>query len=52
MNIQYAVLAIDEKHYELVEKLYFDRLVDFVYVELMRGLQRGCVPKRCANCGR
>ena len=25
---------------------------DFVYVELMRGLQRGFVPKRCANCGR
>lgn len=35
-----------------MEKLYFDRLADFVYVELMRGLQRGFVPKRCANCGR
>ena len=52
VNIQYAVLEIDEEHHELVEKLYFDRLVDFVYVELMRGLQRGFVPKRCANCGR
>ena len=35
-----------------MEKLYFDRLEDFVYVELMRGLQRGFIPKRCANCGR
>lgn len=52
VNIQYAVLEIDEEHHELVEKLYFDRLGDFVYVELMRGLQRGFVPKRCANCGR
>ncbi|RAZ88576.1 hypothetical protein DK853_42850, partial [Klebsiella oxytoca] len=46
VNIQYAVLEIDEKRHELVEKLYFDRLEDFVYVELMRGLQRGFVPKR------
>ena len=52
VNIQYAVLEIDEKHHELVEELYFDRLEDFVYVELMRGMQRGFVPKRCANCGR
>lgn len=52
VNIQYAVLEIDTEHHELVEKLYFDRLADFVYVELMRGLQRGFVPKRCANCGR
>ena len=52
INIQYAVLEIDREHHELVEKLYFDRLVDFVYVELMKGLQRGFVPKRCANCGR
>lgn len=52
VNIQYAVLEVDREHHELVEKLYFDRLTDFVYVELMRGLQRGFVPKRCANCGR
>ena len=37
---------------ELVEKMYFDRLLDFVYVEFMKGLQKGFVPKRCANCGR
>ena len=37
---------------EVVEKMYFDRLLDFVYVELMKGLQKGFVPKRCANCGR
>ena len=52
VNIQYAVLELDEEHHELVEKLYFDRLADFVYVELMRGLQKGFIPKRCANCGR
>ena len=27
-------------------------LLDFVYVELMRGMQKGFVPKRCANYGR
>ena len=32
--------------------MYFDRLLDFVYVEFMKGLQKGVVPKRCANCGR
>ena len=45
VNIQYAVLEIDEEHHELVEKLYFDQLTDFVYVELIRGLQRGFVPQ-------
>ena len=52
VNIQYAILELDETHHELVEKLYFNQLTDFVYVELMRGLQRRYVPKRCANCGR
>lgn len=52
VNIQYAVLQQDGQPPELVEKMYFDRLLDFVYVELMRGLQKGYVPKRCANCGR
>ena len=51
-NIQYAVLEPEGCQPELVEKMYFDRLLDFVYVELMRGLQKGYVPKRCANCGR
>ena len=32
--------------------MYFDRLLDFVYVEFMKGLQKGFVPKRCVNCGR
>lgn len=52
VNIQYAVLELDDEHHELVEKLYFDRLIDFIYVEFMKGLQKGFVPKRCANCGR
>ena len=38
VNIQYAVLEINEDRHELAEKLHFDRLEDFVYVELMRGL--------------
>lgn len=37
---------------EIVERMYFDGLLDFVYVEFMKGLQRGFVPKRCAHCGR
>lgn len=27
--------------------MYFDRLADFVYVEFMKGLQKGFVPKKC-----
>ena len=52
VNIQYAVLQQDGQPPELVKKIYFDRLLDFVYVELMKGMQKGFVPKRCANCGR
>lgn len=52
VNIQYAVLEQESRQPELVEKMYFDRLLDFVYVELMRGMQKGFVPKHCANCGR
>ena len=37
---------------EIVERMYFDCLLDFVYVEFMKGLQKGFVPKRCASCGR
>ena len=51
VNIQYMVRRTKQGS-ELVEKLYFDRILDFVYVELMRGMQKGFVPKRCANCGR
>lgn len=52
VNIQYAVLEMADGTHELVEKMYFDRLSDFVYVELVKGLQRGFVPRRCPNCGR
>lgn len=52
VNIQYAVLEREGRDPELVEKMYFDRLLDFVYVEFMRGLQKGFLPKQCANCGR
>lgn len=51
VQMQYAVLETDEGA-EIVEKMYFDRLLDFVYVELMKGLQKGFLPKRCPNCGR
>ena len=37
MNIQYVVLEIDEEHHELVEKLYFDRLEEFVSKDIVKG---------------
>ena len=52
VNVQYAILERQDGTHELVEKMYFDHLADFIYVEFMRGLQKGFVPKRCANCGR
>lgn len=51
VQMQFAVLQF-EHGAEIVEKMYFDRLLDFVYVEMMKGLQKGFVPKRCPNCGR
>ncbi len=52
VNVQFAILEVPGGEPELVEKMYFDRLSDFVYVELMKGLQKGFTPKRCQNCGR
>lgn len=52
VNVQFTVLEVPGGEPELVEKMYFDRLSDFVYVELMKGLQKGFTPKRCQNCGR
>lgn len=50
VRAQYRIRG-ERENAEVVEKMYFDRLLDFVYVELMKGLQKGFVPKRCANCG-
>ena len=52
VDIQYEVLDLPGQEPVLVEKISFSRLRDFVYVECMRGMQKGFVPKRCANCGR
>ena len=51
VNTQFCIRGTGREA-EVVEKMYFDRLLDFIYVEFMKGLQRGFVPKRCANCGR
>ena len=51
VNTQFCIRGTGREA-EVVEKMYFDRLLDFVYAEFMMGLQRGFVPKRCANCGR
>ena len=51
VRAQYRIRG-ERENAEVVEKMYFDRLLDFVYVELMKGLQKGFVSKRCANCGR
>lgn len=53
VSVQYAMLNAEDDSLsaELVEKMYFDRLLDFVYVELMKGIQKGFIPKRCPNCG-
>ena len=51
VNAQFCIRGTGREA-EVVEKMYFDRLLDFVYVEFMKGLQRGFVLKRCANCGR
>ena len=35
VNIQYAVLRQKGQPPELVKKMWFDRLLDFIYMELM-----------------
>lgn len=52
VQVQYAVLETKESGAEIVEKMYFDRLSDFVYVELIKSLQKGFLPKCCPNCGK
>lgn len=52
VNIQYAMYKIEGMKPQIVEKMYFDRIIDFIYVEFMKGLQKGFVPKRCPNCDR
>ena len=52
VNVQYVILEREDETHELVEKMYFEHLADFIYVEFMKGLQKGFVPKRCASCGR
>ena len=51
VRAQYRIRG-ERENAEVVEKMYFDRLLDFVYVEFMKGLQKGFVPKHCTNCGR
>ncbi len=52
VNVQYMIYEPTNSKPEAVEQVYFDRLVDFVYVEFMKGIQKGFIPKRCGNCGR
>ena len=57
INVQYAIRSTDDgedggTRVEVIEKMYIDRLRDFVYVELMKGIQKGFVPRRCLNCGK
>ena len=54
VQVQFAMRGSmdDEEKPELVERMFFDRLIDFVYVELMKGIQKGFLPKRCPNCGK
>lgn len=52
VKTQYRMRGEVQGECEIVEKMYFNGLPDFVYVELMKGLQKGFVPKRCANCCR
>ena len=52
VKTQYRMRGEVQGKCEIVEKMYFNGLLDFVYVELMKGLQKGFVPKRCANCRR
>ncbi len=47
VKTQYRIRGEREKA-EIVEKMYFDRLLDFVYVEFMKGLQKGALCRSAA----
>lgn len=40
----------DEAFFTLYEKLYVSSLLDFVYIDFFRGLQKKSCPKQCGNC--
>lgn len=47
VRAQYRIRG-ERENAEVVEKMYFDRLLDFVYVELMKGLPEGvCTETLC-----
>ena len=52
IEIQYEVIRLSDHETELVEAMRFYSIRDFLYVELLKGLQKGFIPKRCRNCGR
>lgn len=53
VQVQYMIGdADDNDEWQLYEKMVFHRLIDFLYVELFKGMMIGNYPKRCKNCGR
>ena len=47
VKTQYMLKGMYCTEPEIVERMYFDGLLDFVYVEFMKGLQREWPPETC-----
>lgn len=53
VEVQYEVRdSVQDGQARVFEKMEFSRLLDFLYVELCKGMMQDNHPKQCKNCGR
>lgn len=51
-KIQFEVVTLPSGEVRMYEKLEFHRLLNFIYLDLFRGMLHGHSPRICKNCGR
>ncbi len=52
INVQYEVRETDDGTIKIYEKLKFNNLIDFLYVDLFKAIMNNYCPKPCKLCGK
>lgn len=52
LSVQYEVRETDDGTVKIYEKMKFTRLIDFLYIELFKGIINNHCPKPCKLCGK
>lgn len=52
LSVQYEVRETEDGTVRMYEKLKFTRLIDFLYVDLFKGIMNNYCPKPCKLCGK